>query len=262
MTNPTGTPIWFEYLGQDLDAATRFYADVVGWKIADSGIGSATDTPYLIAAAPDGDMIAGMMTAPDADMPATWMVYFGVEDVDATVERMTAAGAQLQMPATTMDNVGRMAMLADPQGAPFYVMRGASDDDSRAFQDYRHGEVTGHGVWVELAAPDDKAAIAFYTGQLGLVQAGAMPMGPLGEYSFIQAGDTGIGAIMPVVMDARPGWQVYFGADDIDAAVERLKAAGGTLIQGPDEIPGGNFAVVAQDTAGARFGFSGPRKGA
>lgn len=262
MSNPTGTPIWFEYLGTDLDAATRFYADVVGWTVADSGMGDATGMTYLIAAAPDGDAVAGLMANPMPDAPPTWLVYFGVEDVDATVEALTAAGASVHMPATTMEGVGRMAMLADPQGAPFYVMRGASDEDSRAFLDHRKGDVTGHGVWIELAAPDDKAAIAFYTAQLGLTQQGAMPMGPLGEYSFIQAGDTGIGAIMPVVMDARPGWQVYFGADDIDAAVARLKAAGGTLVQGPDEIPGGNYAVVAEDHAGARFGFSGPRKGA
>lgn len=262
MTNPTGTPIWFEYLGRDLDAATRFYADVVGWTVADSGMGDATGMTYLIATAPDGDAVAGMMTNPMPDAQPTWLVYFGVKDVDAAVESLSAAGARVQLPATTMEGVGRMAMLADPQGAAFYVMRGDSEEDSRAFVDHRHGDVTGHGVWVELAAPDDKAAIAFYTGHLGLVQAGAMPMGPLGDYSFIQAGNTGVGAIMPVVMNARPGWQPYWGTEDIDAAVDRLKAAGGTLIQGPDEIPGGNFAVVAEDPAGARFGFSGPRKGA
>lgn len=260
MANPNGTPIWFEYLGGDLDAAKAFYGDVVGWSIADSGMGSADGMTYLIASAPDGDNVAGMMSNPMADMPPTWLIYFGTADVDAAVEAMTAAGAAVQMPATTMEGVGRMAMLADPQGIPFYVMRGASDEDSRAFQDYRKGDVTGHGVWVELASPDPKAAIAFYTGQLGIVQDGAMPMGDLGDYSFIHAGGTGIGAIMGVVMNARPGWQPYFGADDIDAAVARLKAAGGTLIQGPDQIPGGSYVVVAEDHAGARFGFSGPRK--
>lgn len=262
MTNPTGTPIWFEYLAGDLDAATRFYADVVGWTVADGGMGEVSGMTYLVATAPDGDAVAGMMAHPDPGASPTWLVYFGVEDVDAAVQAMTGAGAAVQMPPTTMEGVGRMAMLADPQGAPFYVMRGASEEDSRAFLDHRQGDVTGHGVWVELAAPDDKAAIAFYTAQLGLTQAGAMPMGPLGDYSFIQAGDTGIGAIMPVVMGARPGWKVYFGTDDIDAAVRRIQAAGGKVLQGPDEIPGGVYSVDAEDHAGARFGFSGPRKGA
>lgn len=258
MTNPTGTPIWFEYLAGDLDAAKSFYADVLAVGIAGSGMGGAEGMTYLIATAPNGDQVAGMMANP-APTPPMWLTYFGVEDVDATVEKMAAAGAQVQMPATTMEGVGRMAMLADPQGAPFYVMRGASDEDSKAFQDYQ-GSTPGHGVWVELAAPDDKAAIAFYSEQLGITQEGAMPMGELGDYSFIHAGGTNIGAVMPVVMNARPGWQVYFGTDDIDAALARLKAAGGSVIQGPDQIPGGNYAVVAEDPAGARFGLSGPRK--
>lgn len=261
MANPNGTPIWFEYLGRDLEAATGFYGKVVGWSIADSGMGGADGMTYLVATAPDGDQVAGMMVNPAGDTPPTWLVYFGVEDVDAAAGAMAGAGAQVQMPAVTMEGVGRMTMLADPQGAPFYVMRGASDEDSRAFKDYRHGDVTGHGVWVELATPDPMASIAFYTGHLGIAQEGAMPMGELGDYSFLHAGETAIGAVMPVVMNARPGWLVYFGTDDIDAAVERLKAAGGTLIQGPDQIPGGSYAVVAEDDAGARFGFSGPRKG-
>lgn len=261
MTNPSGTPIWFEYFAADLPAAQRFYTDVVGWSIAAMDMLGSGDVQYHVATAPDGDQVAGLMANPMPTAPA-WMIYFGVEDADATVAAMTGAGAAIHMPPTTMDGVGRMAMLTDPQNAAFYVMRGASDEDSRAFLDYRQGDVTGHGVWVELASPDPQSAIAFYTQHLGLVQAGAMPMGDLGEYSFIQAGDTGIGAVMGVVMGAKPGWQVYFGTDDIDAAVERLKAAGGTLIQGPDQIPGGNYAVVAEDFAGAHFGFSGPRKGA
>ena len=258
MRNPHGTPIWYEYQARDADAAQRFYAQVLGWSIASAGMAGGVD--YRILTAADGSGVGGMMTMPaGVPMPPGWLFYIGVDDVDATVARATAAGAAVRMPATDLPGVGRMALLADPDGAPFYVMRGAVDDVSRAFA-VPPDVAAGQAVWNELTTPDQDAAMAFYAGLFGWRHDGAMPMGPLGDYRFVHAGPLAIGATMPAFAGAVPGWRVYFVVNDVDAALARLAAAGGAPVQGPDQVPGGQYAVVARDPDGARFGFVGPRR--
>ncbi|MCE7029748.1 VOC family protein [Jiella avicenniae] len=258
MPNPHGTPIWYELLTRDQDAAQAFYAKVVGWTIERPQMGPP-GVDYRVCAAEDGP-VGGIMKMPEgAPMPPTWLIYFGVGDVDATVEKAQGLGAAVHMPPTDIPEVGRFAFLADPQGTMFYVMRGFSDRDSQAFQDGMTA-LPGHAVWNELTAPDQDAAVAFYAELLGLRQDGAMPMGELGDYKFWFAGDTRIGAVMPQPPGASAGWQVYFFVADIDAVHRRLEAAGGRALHGPSEIPGGSFAIVSADPEGARFGLVGPRR--
>lgn len=258
MANPHGTPIWYEYLAEDADRAQGFYAAVLGWQAAGSGM---PGMDYRILSAPDGAPVGGLMAQPaGAQMPAGWLGYFAVEDVDATVAAAGAAGAAVLMPPTTMEGVGRMALIADPQGTPFYVMRGSSEDASTSFQGPAEAS-PGHVVWNELTTPDQDALMRFYGPLLGWRHEGAMPMGPLGDYRFLHAGTTGLGASMDVPPGGAPGWCFYVLVPDVDAAVGRLGAAGGRVLQGPDPIPGGDLSVVAQDPTGARFGFVGPRRG-
>jgi len=256
MPNHQGTPIWYELITPDADAAQRFYGSVLGWGF--EPMPGSPDMDYRVASA-NGIGVAGLMAQPQGQpMPNHWLIYFGVGDVDASVEQARQADAAVHVPPTDIAEVGRFAFLADPHGALFYVMRGASPEDSQAF---RCGERVpqGHAVWNELTAPDPAAAMAFYGGFLGLRQEGAMPMGALGDYSFIHAGPDRIGAVMGPVPGGQPGWLVYFSVDDIDQAVDRLTQAGGQLLQGPDEIPGGVFSLLAQDDRGIRFGMVGPR---
>jgi predicted enzyme related to lactoylglutathione lyase len=160
----------------------------------------------------------------------------------------------------TMEGVGRMAIVADPQGVPFYVMRGASDEESHAFVQGDKAS-PGHAVWNELTTPDPEAAITFYGDRFGWRQDGAMSMGDLGDYRFLHSGSDCIGAAMGRPPGGRDGWQFYFLVAELDAATERLRVGGGKVIQGPDEIPGGSFSLVAEDPQGARFGLVGPREG-
>ena len=255
MTNAHGEWIWFELLSTDPDAAQAFYGDVVGWTAKSSG---APDMDYRLLSAPDGE-VAGLMQQPEGTgEKSVWLGYVGVDDVDASVAAIEAAGGTTHMPATTMPGVGRMAMLTDPQGTAFYVMRGESDETSQAFKQPGEGSL-GHTVWCELSAPDPDAALAFYRTAFGWGQEGAMPMGELGDYRFLQAGEIGFGALMGVVPGGAPGWQFYFHVPDIDAAAERVSAGGGTIVQEPIEIPGGDYSLVARDPQGAGFGLVGPR---
>jgi uncharacterized protein len=257
--NPHGAPLWYEYLSADPDAARSFYGPVVGWTVGDAPPGGMDYRMIDTGTGQVGGMMRIMPEMAAGGARPGWLIYFCVDDVDAAVDRAVAAGSTIHMPATTLDGIGRLAMLADPQGAPFYVMRGAVDDTSTAFMPSDRA-LPGHAVWNELAAPDADAAIAFYAEQFGWRQGGAMPMGELGDYQFLLHGDDPIGAAMGVVRGARPGWQVYFHVPDIDAAATQVTAGGGAVIQGPDQIPGGDYSVVAEDPEGARFGLVGSRK--
>lgn len=254
--NPHGSFIWYELLTSDLDAAADFYGDLIGWTAADSG---QPDMDYRIFSA-DGVGVAGLMKLPDgaaqAGMRPGWLGYIGVDDVDAAVADITGAGGSVHMPAMDIANVGRIAMVADPQGVLFYVMRGASPEASTAF-----AQQSGHCAWNELSTSDQAGALAFYTGRFGWRKGDVMPMGEMGDYQFIDHGGGMIGAIMTRPAEGPPpGWRFYFQVPDIDVATATLKRGGGIVHAGPMEIPGGEFAVVASDPQGAGFGLVGPRK--
>ncbi len=117
-----------------------------------------------------------------------------------------------------------------------------------------------HVRWNELSTTDPDAAIVFYKKHFGWGQEGEMDMGDIGAYRFIQRGDVGLGAVMPMMPGMpTPMWSYYIGVDDIDRAQAAITANGGTIITEPMEIPGGEFAINAVDPQGASVGFVGPR---
>ena len=256
MTNSHGTPIWYELMTTDPAAAGDYYTKVVGWTLgAFPGNTSLSGEQYQIFSAPDGAGVAGMMKLP-APMETTgpaWFGYIGVDSVDATVEGIVKAGGAVHMPPTDLPGVGRMAMVADPGGVVFYVMRGSSPEGSTAFKRM----AMGHGEWNELYAADDQVALDFYASQFGWVKDGAMPMGEMGDYSFLSHDGGMIGAVMKAPAGDRPRWNYFFRVGQIDEAAERVTGNGGKIDWGPQEVPGGDWVVYATDPQGARFGLVG-----
>jgi predicted enzyme related to lactoylglutathione lyase len=261
MTNPEGTPIWYELLTTDPDASKAFYDHVIGWTVQDKPSG---DMDYrMIDSGNGGEMVGGVMRLTDqmqaGGAKPTWLFYIGVNDVDASVEKIKAAGGRVVMPAWDIPDVGRIAMVTDPQGIPFYVMRGASDRSSTAFDRMGMGKCN----WNELSTPDQAGANSFYAKVFGWTYPDKMPMGDMGDYIFIQAGDQTIGATMqtppPGQPNAqRPAWQFYFRAPDIEAAAAKVAEKGGTVHAGPMDVPGGDRIIVASDPHGVMFGVVGP----
>ena len=140
-------------------------------------------------------------------------------------------------------------MVADPQGNPFYVMRGASDEVSTSFDPAK----PGHAAWNELQTTDLDAAKDFYPAIFGWTLGEVMPMGEMGDYQFIDHGGRMIGAMMKAPPGAPTGWGFAFFNKDVDAAVARIAELGGTVNQGPMEVPGDQRAVMATDPEGVPF---------
>lgn len=261
MANPHGSYVWYELLTTDTEAAGRFYADVIGWSV--DSYDSTVAGYHVLAIGTEG--IGGMMTLPpggaESGMRPGWLGYIGVDDVDAAIAAITAAGGALHMPAMDIPNVGRIALAADPQGLPFYVMKvaGAGEGSSGAFDPAR----AGHCSWNELVASDLPAALAFYTGQFGWTKGDVMPMGELGDYQFIDHAGGTIGAMMAAPPGGPPpGWNYYFRVEDIDTAAGRIGDGGGTILNGPMEVPGDDHILQAVDPQGVPFAIVGKRAAA
>lgn len=261
MANRHGDFIWYELLTTDADAAGHFYKDIFGWTTSDSG---QVNMDYRILRASEGE-IGGLMQLTDEMQSGgarpVWLGYIAVDDVDRAVAAVVDAGGAIQMPAWDIPDVGRLAMVTDPHGAPFYVMHGASDEESHAFAWDRPR--LGHCAWNELCTSDRPAAMTFYGDLFGWRKEDEIDMGPLGAYELL--GRSGGGGMFAGVM-TKPAempvslWSFYFRVADIDEAVKRTKTGGGRLIMEPTEIPGGEFSVNALDPQGALFAFIGPRK--
>jgi len=261
----TSNFIWYELMTPDPAGAARFYGAVVGWTIAATRDPAAGDVDYRMIGRADGGNAGGVL-ALNADMLAggarpAWMGYLEVADVDAAIDAIKADGGAVHMPATDLP-VGRIAMVSDPQGAPFYIMDPVPPPGSEGMEsDVFSVTEAQHMRWNELATSDPDAAVAFYKKHFGWGQEGQMEMGELGAYRFLQRGDVGLGAVMPLMEGYPvPAWSFYIGVDDIDRAHAAITANGGTITSEPMEIPGGEFAMNGIDPQGASFGLVGPRK--
>jgi len=250
--------IWYELLAEDAGAAAEFYAGVIGWQVEDSGI---PDLDYRIFATNEGEAIGGLMQRPPGSPGGpVWLGYLPVVDVDESLGAIVEDGGSVLLPAWTMAGVGRMALVADPLGAPFYIMAAEDERPSRAFVEHGSGPSAGHVVWNERIASDPDRALDFFGRHFGWVQQGGMPMGELGEYRFLADGPVMLGALMGCPPGGTPGWRFYVAVEDIDAAAARVTERGGTIEYGPVEIPGGDYPLSALDPQGARFGLVGPRR--
>lgn len=263
MANKHGDFIWYELLTEDADAAEAFYGNLLGWQAIDSG---ATDMDYRILQATDranGEVhkVGGMMQI-TKEMRAggahpVWLGYIGVDDVDACIALMTEADGKVMMAALDLPDVGRIAMVTDPQGIPFYIMRSYGEGTSLAFA-FDQPRI-GHCAWNELRTPDPEAAKAFYCGAFGWQKDSEIDMGEMGAYEFLRHGRL-IGALMPQPStNAYPLWHFYFRVEDIDRAVEQITAGGGQLTWGPEQVPGGDYVVKGIDPQGALFSLVGSR---
>jgi len=245
------TFVWYELMTTDAKAAEDFYRKVVGWSTQDAGQPGMAYTLLVAGQTPT----AGLMTLPkeacDQGARPGWLGYIGVDDVDAYANRVAKAGGKVHVPPTDIPNIGRFAMVADPQGVTFNLFTPVSDMPRPA-----DGNTTSPGFvgWHELLALDGEKAFDFYSGLFGWTKAEAIDMGAMGRYQLFAAGGAPIGGMMTKPAEApMPFWNYYFQVDGIGAALERLKGGGGTVINGPMQVPGDSWIVQGLDPQGAMF---------
>jgi predicted enzyme related to lactoylglutathione lyase len=245
MATIQGKFVWFEHVTRDVAASQRFYGEVLGWKVQPFDMGGGESYPMIAA----GGVPVGGWTADGADATARWDAYLSVIDVDATLAAVTKAGGQVLKPAFDVPNVSRMAQVADPTGAPFWVMQSKGNEEDLP------STPAGHFHWNELWTADAPRALAFYEEVFGFGH-DEMDMGPMGLYRVLKTGETPRAGILPASGEQR--WVPYVAVDDCDATTARATKLGAKVVIPPSDVPGiGRYAVL-EDVQGARIAVMKP----
>ena len=254
MTGTHGRFSWYELLTTDMEGARTFYADVVGWGTQDASAPGNAYTFFRIGQTPVG----GMMYLPDEVKrrggSQCWIGYVGVDDVDASVARVRQLGGSVYLPPTDVPGVSRVAVVTDAQRATIALVKWLTPPEQQATAEGKLGRVG----WHELLAIDREKASAFYRALFGWQNGGTESSSGY-DYQLVSLGGQTFGGLTtkPAIVKL-PFWLFYFGVGDIDAAVERVKACGGRILEGPLEVPGG-YIARCEDPQGAMFALMGPR---
>jgi len=239
-----GRFVWHELLTTDTAAAAAFYPKVLPWRTAPSSMPG-----YTIWMAGQ-TQIGGLMALP-AEAGATpphWLVYVGTPNVDATCSQAQGLGARVVKPPADIPNVGRFAVLSDPQGATFALFTPGSGPPPGA------PPAQGAFSWHELATTDVAAALLFYGQLFGWTKGPGHDMGAMGVYQIFQHGSSQVGGMCNVQgPSTAPSWLSYVSVADASRAVAAAKAGGGRLLHGPMEVPGGSWIAMMMDPQGGAF---------
>lgn len=243
---------WYELMTTDVSAAGRFYAEVVGWEVQDV---SRPGLPYLRFNA-SGTPACGLMAA--SGIPPGFLGYVATDDVAAMTEKARALGATIHKEPTEMSGIGSFAVLGDPQGAAFGLHQWPDPETAPGPALMSPGRMS----WHELMTTDWEGAFAFYGELFGWQKSDAIDMGPMGTYQLFTGpgGGNAIGGLFNKPPQV-PGtfWLYYVGVPAIDPAIERIRTAGGQIVNGPMEVPGGAWIVQGLDGQGAMFALVGMR---
>jgi hypothetical protein len=244
-----GKFVWFEHLSNDVPAARAFYEALLGWHTESMPVGGE---PYHLIQ--NGNQGIGGFRSARPGVPASWLSYLSVPDVDACYATALAAGAEGLVAPADFGSFGRSATLADPTGAAVSLWKSSQGDPSDVAQTPSHG-----WLWNELWTPDALAALAFYERVFGYTH-DTMDMGPQGTYYLLKAGDTMRGGLMQATDDSSPPmWLPYTAVADCDAATAKAQSLGAkTVCVPPTDIPNvGRFSVVL-DPLGAAIALMTP----
>lgn len=252
-----GRLVWYEHLTTDLAAAIAFYTDVAGWTTQRWEEGDYT--MFVGGQGPLGGVTLLPEAARQMGGGPFWQANVVVADVDASCARVQQLGGKVYH-AETVPTIGRLAVIADPQGAVLALF--TPERPMPPHDLAREGEVS----WHELYTTDHEAAFEFYRQIAGWERLGSFDMGPMGQYLLWGRGGTQLGGMMTMppgmkAPDGRaipPNWLYYINTADLDAALARARGRGAIVLHGPMEVPTGQRVVQLLDPNGAAIALTTP----
>lgn len=240
--------VWYENATPNKDASKAFYTETIGWKTQEMDMGEADVYVAVVA----GEKPRGGIVDGQPGVPSHWLSYLRVADVDTTAKAVSENGGSVLAQPFTVPGVGRISVVADPQGAAFALFHEADEDTAQNAEG-------GHGAfhWTELWAKDIVAVLPFYESTFGLT-AEKMPM-PDGDYYVLKSGDDMVGGAMQSKIDEAPAmWLPWVEVDDVDAAIGRTTANGGDVKAPAFSVPGVGYMSIIGDSQGAVLGVITP----
>lgn len=237
-----------ELVTPDLRASKAFYGGLFGWTFGDVRV----EGLQYAEASLNGQLVGEMVHRParpgEQRQPA-WLGFVAVTDVDAAQKAAVAAGARALLAPHDFPGRGRMAVLADPQGAVFGIVASTSGDPPEELAD------PGEWIWTSLFTTDPDTAAAFYQ-TLFDYDVFDDPEPQNAQHLVLASGGYSRAAANPLPSaTARPHWLPFVRVDDAGAATRKAVSLGGKVLLSPrDDRHGGQIAVVA-DPQGAAVGL-------
>ncbi|MBL8201596.1 MAG: VOC family protein [Chromatiales bacterium] len=249
-----GKFVWIDLVTADLPAAEKFYGAMFGWTFARLG----PDPGRYSVAYLGGFPVAGLAARPPAAGAKNgtagrswWIAFMSVSDVDRAAADVVAKGGKVLIPARNLDDRGRMAVLADPDGAPFGLIRSSSGDPP----DFR--AEPGEWIWAVYQSTDAGSAAAFYQ-DLGNYE--VVPGDQVGtaETFSLQAEGYARASLVEIPAgrtELRPEWLYFVRVRDVAVSLARVVELGGRVIAPPrPDLLDGRLAVIT-DPGGALLGL-------
>ncbi|WP_280319409.1 VOC family protein [Nocardia wallacei] len=241
-----GAPCWFEITTSDVAAAADFYTGLFGWTAVDTG----PQTRHYTVLCQDDARVAGIAAAETPGDEASWLPYFSVPDVRATVAAAKAAGGSAFCEFAEIPGQLEFAVLADPDGAAYGVSHLTGHPGTQRWSQ------PNNPCWVQYTATGAPAdAMAHYAATLGWTYRNAAwetstdkPYQALTTAS--GEGEFG-GAAAAQPGEPAPFWALTVRVPDCDATVARTTDLGGKVISEPADMPGPSRIAVIADPAGA-----------
>lgn len=244
--NMPNRPRWIDLATDDPQGAQQFYGQLFGWQM------DVSDDPQYGGYAMgiiDGRAAAGIGGKQDPSQPTVWSLYIGTDDIEGLADRVTEEGGTVVAPPFEVGDQGRMAVFQDPAGGFISAWHGTQpgtfiSDRPSCFS------------WAELNARDVTSVTPFYERLFGWTTR-TTDGGDQAYYEFQHDGKSVLGALeMPPELppEVPTYWLIYFDVEDVDTAFKRAVELGATEVVGPQDFPGGRFAIVS-DPQGATFGL-------
>lgn len=237
---PTGTPCWTDLMVTDLVRSRAFYAEVLGWSFSDP----QPEYGGYCTALVDGRRAAGLSPTTEGmeDVPHVWTVYLATSHLAATAQTAVAAGATTLVEPAAIGPLGTMGVWRDPTGAVFGLWQSGTHTGFDVVDE------PGAVAWCDLMTRDPAGARDFYAQLFGYSyeDIGSEEM-PYATFT-VPAGDRpagGIGGMDPRDENTPPVWSVCFQVPDVDATVQGVRDAGGSVMEDPFEFDFGRLALVA-----------------
>lgn len=248
MPHSQGWFVWHELATTDPAAAEKFYTQVAPWTVRSSEV-SGSYRMIEAGGAPIGGIVAIDPSIVDRRGTPHWTPYVCVYDVDASTRQAADLGGAVVAGPAEVPNVGCWALLADPHGTTFGIYEPDHPSPAPAGAGPR-----GEFSWHELATSDYKSAFAFYQALFGWEKTSESDMGPMGIYFMFGQRGRAYGGMFNRSGDGdSPRWLSYISVADVNPAAVAVTLHGGTIVNGPIEVPNGDWIAVARDPQGGAF---------
>lgn len=240
-----GKFVWHDLLTDNIPAAKKFYEELFGWEFMSSAPQDTAFTVIKYNGVPIGSVVYVKRLNPDVS-EARWLSSLSVPDVDKAVEYFRSNGGTVYREPKNYPNRGRLAVVADPQGAVLALLNATGGDPA----DAKPG--ADEWLWNELLTNNPEEAASFYEGLVGYQDETRQVITGI-DYRILTMDAIPRAGVVKVPWESvKPNWLPYIKVEDPQVLAAQVEALGGKLILPPDNnIRNGSVAVVADPTGAA-----------